>query len=119
MMLDGSNQEVSGHISIDLLAHVICTCFFKGEKVIVFKWLLVVHMVVCEVPIVLQSKFIKLFRDAAIGPNYKSYNRPYVLISFPGILVVSNDLDTGTAFDCLCCFCQLSIHVGSHSIHRT
>ena len=57
------------HISIDLLVHVICVCFFKGNSVIVFKWLSVVHMVVCEVAIVLQSKYIKLFRDAATGPN--------------------------------------------------
>ena len=33
------------------------------------KWLSVVHMVMCEVAIVLHSKSIKLFRDAATGPN--------------------------------------------------
>ena len=57
------------HISIDLLVHAICTCFFKGNSVVVIKWLSVVHMVVCEAAIVLQSKSIKLFRDAATGPN--------------------------------------------------
>ena len=56
-------------ISIDLLAHAICASFYKGESVIVFKWLSVVQTVVCEVAIVLQSKSIKLFRDAATGPN--------------------------------------------------
>ena len=67
-------------ISIDLLACAICACFFKGSKVIVFRWLSVVHMVVCEAAIVLQSESIKLFRDVAAGPN----KRPYVLITFPG-----------------------------------
>ena len=43
--------------------------FLQGNKVVVFKWLSVVHMVVCEVAIILQSKSIKLFRDAATGPN--------------------------------------------------
>ena len=56
-------------ISIDLLACAISACFFKGNKVVLFKWLSIVHMVVCEVAIVLQSKSIKLFKDAATGPN--------------------------------------------------
>ena len=57
------------HISIDLLAHAICAYCFKGERVIVFKWLSVVHLVMCETAIVLQSKSIKMFRDAPTGPN--------------------------------------------------
>ena len=55
--------------SMDLMACAIYTYFFKGERVIVFKWLSVVHMVVCEMAIVLQSKSIKLFGDAANGSN--------------------------------------------------
>ena len=56
-------------ISIDPLACAICTCFFKGKRVIVFKWLSVVYMVVCEAAIVLQSKSIKLLSNVATGPN--------------------------------------------------
>ena len=68
------------HISIDLLAHAICTCFFKGEGVIVFKWLSVVHMLVCGVAIVLQSKSINLFRDAATGPNLSVTKDPMCIL---------------------------------------
>ena len=57
------------HMSIDLLVGGICTCIFKGERVIVFKWLSVVHLVMCEVATVLQSFSIKLFRDVTTGPN--------------------------------------------------
>ena len=57
------------HMSIDLLACTICTCIFRGKRLIVCKWVSVVHMVMCEVAIVLQSKSIKLFRDVATGPN--------------------------------------------------
>ena len=56
-------------MSINLLVHAICTCLFKGKIVIVLEWLSVVHMVVCEVATVLQSKSIKLLRDSATGPN--------------------------------------------------
>ena len=76
----------------------------KVKSVIVFKWLSVVHMVVCEVAIVLQSKSIKLFRDAAAGPNL-SPTTGHMCLSCSLDLVVSNDLDAGTAFDCICCFC--------------
>ena len=55
--------------SLDLLSCATCVLIFKGERVIVFKWLSVVHLVMCEATIVLQSKSIKLFRDAATGPN--------------------------------------------------
>ena len=55
-------------IPIALLECAICTCFYIGNMVVVFKWLSVVHMVVCEVAIVLQSKFIKLF-DVATSPK--------------------------------------------------
>ena len=61
--------RIKWHVSTDLLACAICMCFFKGMCVIVFKWLSVVHMLVCEAVIVLQSKCIKLFRDTATGPN--------------------------------------------------
>ena len=37
--------------------------------VIVFKWLSMVHLMMCEVAIVLQSKSIKLFSDVATVPN--------------------------------------------------
>ena len=104
--------------SIELLDHAICACFFKGESVIVVKWLSVVHMVVCEVAIVLQSKSIKLFRDTATGPNLSLTTDHMCLLHFLDF-ILSCDLDAGTTFDCMCCCCQLSIHVGSHSIHRT
>ena len=57
------------HGSIDLLACAICACVFKGETFIVCIWLSVVHLVMCEVAIVLQSKSIKLFRGVVTGPN--------------------------------------------------
>ena len=56
-------------MSIDLLVYAICAYILKGERVIVCKSVSVVHMVMCEVAIVLQSKSIKLFRDVATGPN--------------------------------------------------
>ena len=61
--------EFKSCVSIDLLVHSICTCIFKGEKIIVCKWVSVVHLVMCEVAIVLQSKSINLFRGGATGPN--------------------------------------------------
>ena len=105
-------------MSTDLLVCAICTCIFKGERVIVFKWLSVVLLVMCEVAIVLQSKSIKLFRDVATGPNL-SLTTDHMCLLCSLDLVVSNDPDAGTAFDCVCCFYQLSVHVGSCSIHRT
>ena len=42
-----------------------------------------------------------------------SYHVPWILE------IVSNDLDAGTPFACVCCFCQLSVHVGSHCICRS
>ena len=56
------------HVFIDLLACARCKYIFKGERVIVCKWLSSVHLVMCEVAIVLQSNSIKLFRDVATGP---------------------------------------------------
>ena len=56
--------------------------------------------------------------------NPKSYNKPCVLIAFPGFwVVVSYDPDLGTAFDSACYFCWLSIHVGpisyaGHDSHK-
>ena len=58
-------------MSIDLLACAICMCIFKGERVSACRWVLVVHLVMCEVAIILQSKNIKLFRDVATGPNLR------------------------------------------------
>ena len=74
MVLDESRlmNRNKWHVSFDLLVHAICTCFFKGESVIV-PWLTIscphVVVVLCEVTIVPQSKSINLFRDAATGPN--------------------------------------------------
>ena len=96
-------------MSIDPLVHAICTCVFKGERVIVFKWSSVVHLVMCEVAFVIQSKSIKLFRDVATGPNLSLITGPICAYHIPWILVISNDLDAGTAFDCICCFCQLAV----------
>ena len=41
----------------------------KVKELLCLRGLPVVHMVVCEVAIVLQSKSIKIFRDSATGPN--------------------------------------------------
>ena len=53
----------------------------------------------CEAAMVLQSESIKLFRDVASGPILSLTTEPYILITFPGILVVSNALDAGTPLD--------------------
>ena len=75
----------------------------------------------CEGAIVLQSKSIRLFRDVATDPDLSLKVLPQTIHSYhiPWILIVSNDLDVGTALDHICCFCQLSVHVGSCSICRT
>ena len=57
------------HMSIDMLACTLCACIFKGERVIVCKWVSVVHLVMCEAAIVLQSKSIKLFKGVTTGPK--------------------------------------------------
>ena len=90
------------HVSFVLLVCAICACVFKGERFIVFKWLSVVHMVMCEAATVFQNRSIKLFRYIATGPNLSltTYHSAYHV---PLILVVSND--AGSAFDCICCFC--------------
>ena len=50
--------------------HVPYVCASSKVKgVIIFKWLSVVHLVVCEVAIALQSKSIKLFKGVATGPS--------------------------------------------------
>ena len=69
-------------MSIDLLVCAICACLFKGERVIVCKCISVVHMVMCEVAIILQSKFIKLFRGVATGPNLSRTTDHVFLLCF-------------------------------------
>ena len=62
----------------------------------------------------------KLFRDVATGPNL-SLTTDHMFLScsldFGGIQ--QSDLDAGTALDWICCFCWLSICVGSCSICRS
>ena len=87
------------HVSLDVLACAICACIFKDEGVNVYKWVSVVHMMVCEVAIVLQSKSIKTVKGCCNWSKPKSYNRPYVLYHIPWILAVCNDSDAGTALD--------------------
>ena len=67
-------------MSLDLLAHVLCACIFKDERVIVYKW---VSVVMCEVASVLQSKSIKLLRDVATGPIL-SLTKDH-MSTFPGL----------------------------------
>ena len=51
------------------------------------------------------KSFISL-RDVVACPKPKSYNKPCVLIVFPGYwMVVSNGPHLGTVFDGTCCFC--------------
>ena len=65
-------------------------------------------------------KSVNFFKGCCNWPIPKSYNKPCVLITFPGFWVWSNDLVClGTAFNDACCFCGLSICVGSHFIHRS
>ena len=104
-------------VSIDLLVCAMCTCIFKGETVNVSKWLSVVHLVMCEAAIVLQSMSIKLFRDVATGPT---------LSLTVDHMCLSCSLDFGSIqwSRCRNCFrlCLLllsTLCVGSHSICRT
>ena len=85
-------------ISLYLLAHAICICIFKGERVIVYKWLSVVHLVMSEVAIVLQSKSIKLFRMLQLVQTYV-LQQTICSCCIPWILVVYNDPDAGTTPD--------------------
>ena len=73
------------------------------------------HLVICQVAIALQRKSNKVCRDVAAGPNL-SLTTDYMSLSCSLDLVVSNETDAGNTFDCICCFCQLSVHVGSCSI---
>ena len=63
-----------------------------------YKWVSVVHRVMREAAIVLQSKSIKLFRYVATGPDL-SLTAGHMFLSCSLDLVVSNDLDAGTALD--------------------
>ena len=73
-----------------------------------------------QVGIVPQLQICPFLKGCCNRSNPKSYNKWSVLIAFLGFGVfVSNDPDLGTALNSACCFCQLSIHVGSHFIHRS
>ena len=102
-----------GHMSFDAWACAICVLFFKVEHVLLMsncvKWLLMfkvhlpIHAEVCD-----------------IWSDPKSYNRYYIHFCVPLILEVdSNDLHAGTTNDCICCLYQHSVHIGTHSIHRS
>ena len=85
-------------MSLDLLVHALCACIFKGERVIVYKWLSVVHLVMHEVAIVLQVSpsnclgMLQLVQTKVLQQTICPYHVPW-------ILVVSNHLDAGTALD--------------------
>ena len=89
------------------------TCPFEVEHILLMsnfvKWLLPfkvhlsTHTEVCD-----------------IWPDPMPYNRYYVHFCVPWILEVdSKDPHAGTTNDCICCLCQLSIHVGTLSICRS
>ena len=42
-------------MSLDLLVHALCVCIFKDERVTLYKWVSVVHLMMCEAAIALQS----------------------------------------------------------------
>ena len=89
--------KISCSLCVNLEVHI----FDPG-----IKWLLFFH-----------CKAVMSIRDAVTVT--KSYNKPCMLIVYPGFwILLSNDMDLGTAFNCPCCFCWLSIHVGSHFICR-
>ena len=101
-----------GHVFFDAWVHAICVLFFKVEHVLLMsncvKWLLSfkVHLSICAGVVI-------------SGLILSPYNRYYVHFCVPWILEVdSNDLHAGTTNDCVCCFCQLSIHIDTCSIQR-
>ena len=101
---------------------LLCMHFFRGEIFFPLSVNLGVHMFGLwdQVAIVLPFQICHFFKGCCNWPNPKPYNKPCVLITFPGILVfVSNDPDLGTAFSGVCCFYWLSILVGSCFICRS
>ena len=105
-------------MSLDLLVCALCASIFKGKRVIVYKWLSVVHLVVCELGIVLQISASNCIGMLQLVHTYV-LQQTIGLYCILWILVVSNDPDAGTALDRICCFCSLSAHAGSHSICRS
>ena len=100
-------------MSFDMCAPAICAWNFKGEQLVLF-FNLVKQLLSFKV-----KRFIHVL-GVVTGPilslatgDMCSYHVPWILD------VVSNDPDAGTPFAYVCCFCQLSICVGSHSICRS
>ena len=94
------------YMSLDLYACAICVWSFKGEQLLLF-------LQSCEKAIVIQSTHFIHVLGVVTDPiisltkdDICSYHVPWILD------VVSNDLDAGTPFAHVCCFCCLSIHVG-------
>ena len=103
-------------MSFDVVAHASCACVSSKLKIFCsLSVILDVHMLDCEIKWLLSfnCKSVISIRDAVTGEILS-------LTTNPGFWVLlSNDPYLGTAFDCACCFCQLSIHVGSHFICRS
>ena len=97
------------------LMHRCIPYVYCSSKLSMFYWCLIVWSGYCC------SKYIYQF---VLGLWYLgltlSLTTDIMYISvFPGFWKVdSNDLHVGTTNDCICCFCQLSIHVGTCSICR-
>ena len=74
MVFDGSKLLVrrKWYMSFDLWVCAFCICFFKGERcycfVIDYQVAHIFLVVLCEAAIVIQSKSINPFMDAATGP---------------------------------------------------
>ena len=101
---------LSVHVSFNGQVCAICALFFKVEHVLL--------LYNC-VAIVIQSTSINSCWGCDIWSDPKSYNWYNVHICVPWVLEVDyNDPRAGTNDDCICCFCQLSICVGTCSIHR-
>ena len=100
------SKTVLGHVSFDGQACAIWVLYFKGDQVLLL-WSGYCHL--------------KSSLNSCWGCHIwsKSYNRYYVHFGVPWIFKVdSYHPYTGTTNDYFCCFCQLSVHVGTCSICR-
>ena len=109
-------------VSLDVAEHAFYAC--SSSKVRAFCSLSVnlgVHMfgLLDQVAIVFQFYICQLLKGFCNWPilslttNHGAHHVPWIWV------FVCNDLDSGTAFDGTWCFCQLSVCVGSHFIHRS
>ena len=74
------------------------TSNYPNDVFIVYKWISLIHLVMCEMAIVLQSISTKLFRDVATCPNLRP-TTDHMFLAYSLDLVVFNHLDAGSSLN--------------------